>query len=289
MQAEYSLTELADRPPSSWHGGWVIAPEHEAQLRLTRPPLGETYLQLANLDTASSEAVIRFANQHGILEPPLEQLREFLPVPDQDRQELMSGWWQAASRTSTHSWLDGDSILVLGEALDCFHFGADLLADAVSARRVIAGQMTSSAVQWRLPYTTQRIRSATDAGAFLARLITDGLPELSPRVALEESHQPDEKPPARGIPVAAGHATLTPQPLFVVCLAELFNHLVERAHYTRCHNEPCGRQFVRQEGRAQFDQHRRTGTMYCSVACANAQHQRDHRRRKAANKARSSK
>jgi len=35
----------------------------------------------------------------------------------------------------------------------------------------------------------------------------------------------------------------------VMCL-QLFNHIVENAVYMRCHNETCGRLFVRQRGRA---------------------------------------
>jgi hypothetical protein len=66
-----------------------------------------------------------------------------------------------------------------------------------------------------------------------------------------------------------------------LCL-QLFNHIVEGAIYMRCHNEKCGRLFVRQRGRAKKGGTLHTsGVMYCSDYCARAQGQREIRRRKA--------
>lgn len=65
----------------------------------------------------------------------------------------------------------------------------------------------------------------------------------------------------------------------VMCL-QLFNHIVENAVYMRCHNETCGRLFVRQRGRAKQGKYHTTGVMYCSDYCARAQGQREIRRRK---------
>ena len=59
-----------------------------------------------------------------------------------------------------------------------------------------------------------------------------------------------------------------------------YNHIVERAAYLTCANEPCGRTFVRQEGRAEHGQYRTKGVKYCSATCARAQAQRELRRRK---------
>lgn len=65
-----------------------------------------------------------------------------------------------------------------------------------------------------------------------------------------------------------------------VAFLQLYNHLAEGASVRRCANQNCGRQFVRQRGRAEYGQHRTTGIKYCSRECARAQAQREPRRRR---------
>lgn len=69
-----------------------------------------------------------------------------------------------------------------------------------------------------------------------------------------------------------------------MCL-QLFNHIQEGNAYAVCANERCQRPFVRQrDGRGHVRDHehhgRVGGVKYCSRNCANAQTQRDYRRRK---------
>ncbi|MEU9211185.1 hypothetical protein AB0D27_25395 [Streptomyces sp. NPDC048415] len=68
--------------------------------------------------------------------------------------------------------------------------------------------------------------------------------------------------------------------VYSVAFLQLYNHLVEGATVHHCANEPCGRAFVRQRGRAEYGQHRTTGVKYCSRECARAQAQRELRRRR---------
>lgn len=54
----------------------------------------------------------------------------------------------------------------------------------------------------------------------------------------------------------------------VLCLG-IYNDIAQRSPYRVC--KRCGRVFVRQRGRAKYDQHKRRGELkYCSAACSNA-------------------
>lgn len=68
--------------------------------------------------------------------------------------------------------------------------------------------------------------------------------------------------------------------VYSVAFLQLYNHLAEGASVRRCANQNCGRQFVRQRGRAEYGQHRTSGIKYCSRECARAQAQRELRRRR---------
>jgi hypothetical protein len=95
-----------------------------------------------------------------------------------------------------------------------------------------------------------------EAARFLTFYLSDGLASFHPRV---------------GMPGDEQHPYRTLFPFYPICCLELYNHIVEHAVYKTCANEPCGRLFVRQEGRAEHGQHRTRGVKYCSSECARAQ------------------
>ena len=68
--------------------------------------------------------------------------------------------------------------------------------------------------------------------------------------------------------------------IYSTSFLQLYNHMVEQAPFKNCANETCGRAFVRQRGRSQYDQNRLGGVKYCSRNCARAQAQRELRRRR---------
>jgi len=62
-------------------------------------------------------------------------------------------------------------------------------------------------------------------------------------------------------------------------MVQLHNLIVDGLEIRRCANETCHRPFAHQRGRAEKGQLRTSGVIYCDAACANAQRQREYRRR----------
>jgi hypothetical protein len=70
--------------------------------------------------------------------------------------------------------------------------------------------------------------------------------------------------------------------LYGVAMLQMINDLADGTPYLRCANETCRRPFLRQRGRAKSEGiagHRSRGVRYCDSYCAQAQYQREKRRR----------
>lgn len=80
--------------------------------------------------------------------------------------------------------------------------------------------------------------------------------------------------------VGLGSLTDRQPSILSAAFLQLYNHLAEDATIRTCANETCGRDFVRQRGRAEYGQNRTSGIKYCTRECARAQAQREHRRRR---------
>lgn len=188
------------------------------------------------------------------------------------------------------------------ETLDEFRGAAGLISDAVACWRVARGEIDPNAHRWWMLAEPKASASTVDVWEKLAR---DGSRTVVARHALEllalqqsaleglravfavglvpfaprlEIHDPIVDGAEAGD--VAGQPWLKYLPLFSVCCAELFNHVVESEPYRTCANERCGRLFVRQEGRATKGTRRSSGVRFCSASCARAQAQRAYRQRR---------
>ena len=167
----------------------------------------------------------------------------------------------------------------LFETLDEFRFGARVLRDLDNAVQIATTRQIPDDHVWRsIPpkVLAEFLDNLLDWGMELD--VADQAAELMLRQVLSNGLIPFHP--------QLGYGGGTPQhaeggriPLYAICCLEIFNHYVEHAEQRICANETCQRRFVRQQGRAEHGQHRRTGIKYCSTYCARAQAQRAHRRR----------
>jgi hypothetical protein len=63
-------------------------------------------------------------------------------------------------------------------------------------------------------------------------------------------------------------------------MLQVVNDVAAHTAWHVCENEPCGRLFARQQGRAEAGQYRERGVKYCSKNCARAQVERMRRRKR---------
>lgn len=188
------------------------------------------------------------------------------------------------------------------ETLDEFRGAAGLISDAVACWRVARGEIEPSEHCWWMLAEPQASASTVDLSKEFAgdeaprdgsrrdrqllalqqaaleglqAVLGVGLVPFAPRL---EIHDPILD--AAGAGDVAGQPWLKRLPLFSVCCAELFNHVLESEPYRTCANERCRRLFVRQVGRATKGTRRSSGVLFCSASCARAQAQRAYRQRR---------
>lgn len=249
--------------------------------------LGEVYLRVVDLDLLEPHDVLDFVNTFGILGVRRNRFREFsglIRFADMVLPELMDSW-SARTHQQWRKALREDAQMPPGEeTLAEFMFGARWIKDVFSAWQVLHEDTEPSEIEWASTWWSAVTRSRAqvpdsyDLAAFLQWGLDAALQHFHPRllVGLPSLSEIDDN---EGSPVWEDVT------LFCLCALELFDHIAEEADYRRCGNETCGRLFVRQAGRADQRQHRlRGGLKYCSRACANAQMQRESRRRRQAAK-----
>jgi hypothetical protein len=268
------------RPEPGWEKQW----ERWGRFRPRQEVLeaGEIYLELSELDLDNEDAIIAFCNRWGPLaisygNPRYSLLRD---VPDfrNVRPRLERNQPTKHARRK----LAGTTAVPEAESMDEFRYGAACLRDLTTAWKNIQDRTDLTATTWQ-SFTTDAVPyrdSVRDLLNTFEGMLTRALTPFYPQVHLEiGGDQPGQTMPPRREWYTGGTV-----PLYATCCLELYNHLVEHAQYRYCANTNCHRLYVRQTGRAEHGQHRRSGTRYCSSHCARAQAQRDLRaRRRAAN------
>lgn len=153
-----------------------------------------------------------------------------------------------------------------GETLDEFRFAARCIRDLFEAWRLIRRDIEPPDLRLQLPYFDV---SSEDATRLLTRGLNAGLVNLHPRL---EPHTVE----------GTKTAGLWPTPcLYEICCLELYTHIVSNAVHRHCANERCQKLFVRKELGARHRRARTKGLKFCSDRCADAQHQRESRARRA--------
>jgi hypothetical protein len=248
---------------------------------------GEVYLELVRVDLDDPKAILRFVECFGPLGVAYGNFSLIRDLPGFAEYVLpqLAGSWPGGRWGQTdadYTELRGstpNSLLV--ETLDEFRLGARCVRDLVRAwgiavdenppETVMWESLPQEAVEWnqaRLAEYGVELDARTEAlDIFLRQVLSRGLMPFHPRITYVTADTTD---------------LFDDTPVYAICCLELYNHIVERATYRRCENEPCGRLFVRQRGRAEQGHYRSEGIKYCSKHCARAKAQRQFRARKAA-------
>jgi hypothetical protein len=240
---------------------------------------GEIYLELLELDLDDPKAILAFANRFGVLGVSYDNyaLVRHLPGFEDSVRPALETAWPHRRDASGAARLNRGTMLV--ETLAEFRLGAFCLRDLTSAREAVETPRAPGSP----PPTWESVPSgfhampiwidldnghqAGEAESFLITMMNSALEVFHPQLfsAALQARSPRE--------------ALSGRPIYAICCLELYNHIVDRAHYRRCANDTCERIFVRQIGRAEQGQHRSFGIKYCSNSCARAQAQREYRRR----------
>lgn len=223
----------------------------------------ELYLrEVMELDLQSEQRILAFVAEYGppfSLHDPGGDLAPWLTDPDEPL------WLDDVPRVifglSKRSWLSYPLGLVR------LHIWS--IRNAARLWQLQTGQLTLEQLQtvWEPPAPAPQ--SADEATQFLADILNGGLKPFHARLEIFRVGQDEHT------------WTIDSPGLYSALCLQLFNNVAEEAVYITCHNETCGRLFVRQRGRAKQGKYHTTGVKYCSDYCARAQGQREIRRRKA--------
>ena len=267
----YALEEPGVMSPELLlRAGHLLSPVHAR---------GETYLKLLYLDLDDADAILAFANDYGSLRmaqcwPPGAKNFLFPPLPQHENRSTVGEWWDTVNDRLEHQRLEvTDYQGRASERVTDFAFGARCVRDLVQAWRVLNEELDPRTLNWEVIQPS----GETEAARFLQLGLQAGLESFHPEVDIWRRRHDDD--PEQIVWSGAGPWADGPPPFYAIACLELYNHIAEGAKFQHCANETCRKLFVRQEGRAQHEQYRQRGVLYCLKSCATAQAKRAQRKR----------
>ncbi len=271
------MTQRAQLRITTWPGAPVPIPEIEVNpdvrvrgerlyfggdVNLPRPerrqPPDQLYLfELAGLDLSDVEAVAELCRNLG----PIAPMRRSADLPS-----LGPAYW--TRELLLHSTRYGRTWRPVDEANEDFIGGephVDELTFRVRVLRQLSRHVQAHTQGQSVADAWPECRDAQEAWWRFSRFTDAALSPFRVRIVVDVGH-PDFN---------IGE----PRPsLYSIAVLQMFNDFVEQVDFRTCAAEKCGRTFVRQRGRSQ-SYSRTTGVLYCSASCANAQAQREWRRK----------
>jgi hypothetical protein len=246
----------------------------------------ELYLrELRDFDFDNDASIVDFTNRYGRLghfltqdtkneathqrlepDPPAVDRQRIMrllgaTVPDESKLDWDAWYHEVTTHPRMQEWGLFETGLIIGDGMQ-----------HVDAFRAWVDTFRSMADIYDLYLSLQ---ADSEAVMNLASVLTILLSPFSPTVQvrhdwdLDEDFDPFENTYPR---------------LENILALQLYRHIAAGDSYLRCENEPCGRLFVHQRGRAKSGQYRGIGVKYCSKNCAKAQVERERRRRQRKNK-----
>ena len=233
------------RPPGGQHGRAVAAPD-------------ELYLRgLREMDLDDHRQIAAFVEAYGPLGAP-----DWAELPGAYRpgqpgvlaliDQAFVGYQTAHGLSRRPAGLTH---------IEEFRVHARLLRDLVRILQAQQGLLTLDVVEarWESRWVTAELWRAggmREAVSFLAECLHQPLRNFHARIEIREEPHPQDD-------------VLAPVPsLYAVLCLQMWNHIAEQTPYRVCQRPDCGRLFVRQQGRAKSDQHKTSGSLYCTVQCA---------------------
>ena len=234
------------------------------------PP--ELYLRgLRDLDLDDPQAIVEFANTYGRLgrftftpdrkpSPFDRQITGLLGIRGPDERKLpWEDWWTEVERSPIGTAPIMEKTLAFENGLQ--HIDS-FRAWAHAFRRMAD------------IYESYQRREAKESDVSnMTHVLTELLQPFHPTITVKPDGAEDDKYD----PFEDRYPRLEN-----VLALQMYRHIESEDSYHRCANEPCGRLFVHQIGRAEHGQNRGVGVMYCTAVCARNQAARESRKRKKA-------
>lgn len=237
--------------------------------------------ELADVDTADIEALAEFTRTFGRLTPQVNLLADMGDMPAMQYEQLVLDTAHKNGRRGPERRLEQRPSpmpeYMAAAGIDPWPHdrscrpGLMVHADDLAVRIRILRQLTAHAIAYARGEYEHKVwpnaKDDHDAWSHFTELANGALQPFHVRVYIDTG--------------TADFDIGSPRPsLFSVAVLQLINDLSDEAEYHVCPAETCGRIFIRSRGATVKAFNRTKGVTYCTPGCANAQRQREFRRKK---------